>query len=100
MKYVVFTTAALYGLLHGLAAAFKARQSGFNTTAWMMLIGSALMIAALFLRDLGWIAALAGGALVCAAAMLNGKISGHFHGAHHVIRALITALIVVGFTLL
>ena len=100
MSYVVYTIAILYGLLHGIAAVAKARQSGFDAAAWLMLAGSTLMVCAPLLRSFGFISVLVGGALVCVAAMLNGKNSGNFHTAHHIVRILITALIAVGFALI
>ena len=100
MSYVVYTIAIVYGLLHGVAAMAKSKQSGFDTAAWLMLAGSALMICAPFARSFGFVAVLVGGALVCIAAMLNGRNSGNFHTLHHVVRISLTALIAVGFALI
>lgn len=78
--------------------------SGDNLPHLMMSFGSLLMLGAIVCcamnAPLDWLFALLGGLLICGAAIMNGKLSGHFHWQHHVIRGVITLVIIVGFALL
>ena len=103
---ILCAIAALFGLLHIIAAASqlgkkKKRRFVLN---WTMIIGGLLMIQAVVLcvfgSTLDWASALLGGLLVCFAAFMNGRRGGNMHKIHHLIRGVIAAAIVVGFLLL
>lgn len=78
--------------------------SGDNLPHLLMSFGSVLMLGAILCcamnAPLDWLFALLGGVLICGAAIMNGKLSGHLHWQHHVIRGVITLVIIVGFALL
>lgn len=100
MIYAVYAITALYAILSSIAALIQMKTSKEKTTSLIMLIGGVILIAAIFLHILktpySWIMAIAGGLEICAAAFINGKKSGSFHAVHHVIRFIITALLVAG----
>lgn len=89
----------MYAALSMLAAIVQMRTQARRDTPIMMLGGGILMIAAALLPGADWILALIGGALICAAAFLNGKRSGSFHIQHHIIRLALTMILVVGFVM-
>lgn len=101
MIYAVYAITALYAILSSIAALIQMKTSKGKATSLIMLIGGVILIAAIFLNILqipyGWIAAISGGLAICAAAFINGKKSGNFHAIHHVIRFIVTALLVTGF---
>ena len=104
---ILCAVAALFGLLHIIAAASQLGQKKKKKhyiSSWTMIIGGLLMIQAVVLcvfgSTLDWASALLGGLLVCLAALMNGRRSGNMHKVHHIIRAVIAAAIVVGFALL
>ena len=103
---ILCAIAALFGLLHIIAAASqlgKKKKKRF-ITSWTMIIGGLLMIQAVVLCVFGsaldWGSALLGGLFICFAAFMNGRRSGNMHKIHHIIRGVIAAAIVVGFILL
>ena len=103
---ILCVIAALFGLLHIIAAASqlgKKKKKRF-ITSWTMIIGGLLMIQAVVLCVFGsaldWGSALLGGLFICFAAFMNGRRSGNMHKIHHIIRGVIAAAIVVGFVLL
>lgn len=97
MRYVIGTVTVLYAALSMLAAIVQMKTQTRKDTSVMMLGGGILMIAAVILPGADWILAIIGGALICAAAFLNGKRSGNFHARHHVIRFALTLLLIIGF---
>lgn len=102
MRYAVYAVALIYALLCGYAACapLKAAEKQKGTSA-LMLAGSLILILAIILHAMetpySWAIVLAGGALICVAAFLNGKRSGTLHIWHHVVRFILTALLVLGF---
>lgn len=100
---ILCVLAALFGLLHIIAAASQFRKKRY-TGHMMMLIGGLLMLLADVLcvtgSPLDWEVALFGSMLICLNAVLNGRRSGNLHWQHHAVRALIAVGLVVGFALL
>lgn len=97
--------AALFGLLHIVAAASQLRKKKKHyLSTWTMIIGGLLMIQAVVLcvfgSHLDWGSALLGGLFVCFAALMNGRRSGNMHKLHHAVRGVIALALVVGFILL
>lgn len=96
--------AALFGLLHIVAAASQLGKKKQYISHWTMIIGGLLMIQAVVLCIFGsaldWASALLGGLFVCFAALMNGRRSGNMHKIHHLIRAIIVVGLVIGFALL
>lgn len=99
MRYIICGITILYAGLSMLAAAAQLKTAARKDTPIMMLSGGLILIAAVFLKSTDWIAAIIGGALICTAAFLNGKRGGNFHASHHIIRLVITLLLVIGFVL-
>ncbi len=101
MIYAFYTVTVIYAVLSSIAALIQMKTYGKITASLIMLIGGVILIAAIFLHILkiphGWIALTVGGLAICAAAFINGKKSGNFHAVHHIIRFIITALLVTGF---
>lgn len=100
---ILCALAALFGLLHIIAAASQLRKQRY-ASHWTMLIGSVMMLLAVVLcvtgSALDWTVALFGSLLVCFAALMNGRRGGNMHKLHHIVRALIVAAIAAGFALL
>ncbi len=104
MIYVVYAVTALYAVLSSAAALVQMKNSQEKIAPIIMLTGSIILITAIILHIMqapfSQAAAIAGGLAVCAAAFINGKKSGNFHAVHHVIRFIITVLLIIGFILL
>ena len=99
MRYLLYGITFLYAALSMLAAIVQIKTSRQKDTPIMMLCGGLLLIAAVFFKHTNWMIALVGGALICIAAFLNGKRSENFHVSHHIIRFIITLLLVIGFVI-
>lgn len=99
MTYVVKALAILFGLLHIAAAAVSVRRKKNCDTAAMMAFGSAVMAVSSVLPALDWLAAFAGGVLVCGAALLNGRRNGKVNLNHHAVRGAFAAIIVLGYVI-
>ena len=104
MKYVLVGIVAVYALLSVVASVHQLRTEKRKDTSVMMLCGALILIAAAVLQLLNqqfdWIVSIVGGALICAAAYMNGKRGESFHASHHIVRFVITVLFVIGFALL
>lgn len=104
MKMLILCVlAALFGLLHIVAAASQLRKQRY-TSHWTMLIGGVLMLLAVVLcvtgSALDWTVALFASLLICMAAFMNGRRSGNLHWQHHVIRVSEAIALVIGFMVL
>lgn len=97
MRYIICAVAILYAVLSMLAAVVFMRTAKRKDTSIMMLGGGILFILAAILQKADWILATVGGILICASAFMNGKRSGDFHARHHIIRFVLTLLLVLGF---
>lgn len=104
MKYVLYVITALYAILSAFAAIVQMKTAKQKSTSLMMLGGGLILIITVILHILNlrynWIAAVVGGILICAAAFINGKKSGNFHITHHIIRFIITLLLIIGYIML
>ena len=98
MQYFLFAAAALLGALHLIAALSQIKEKKHTFPA--MMLGSAMILLsavfALLHNPLDWMLMLCGGLLICLAAIKNGKDSGHFHLAHHLVRGGIVLLLTIG----
>lgn len=98
MRYVICAIAALFALLHLVAAVAQWKsQPESQPRSIIMLCGAGAMLAACVRTSLSWLPALCGGVLICTAAILNGRAAGKIHPAHHMVRIVIAALIVISF---
>lgn len=95
--YVIASIAAVYGGLSAIAALVQGKN---GDTCAMMIIGGCMMIAAaglcVYYYSFDWIISLTGSLLISIAALINGK-RGEFHAKHHVIRAVVEAILIIGF---
>lgn len=103
MRYVVSAVAVIYGVLTAIAALAgdKGRKNG-DTAAAMIIGGFGLISAAglcIFGFTFDWLTAFSGCVLISIAAFINGK-RGEFHAGHHIVRAIVEAVLIVGFILL
>ena len=103
MRIALCVVAALYALLSIVAAGAQLRTEKNRDTSLYMLSGGLFLFAAVLWYGIGmplaWAAALGGCLLIGAAALINGK-RGEFHALHHVVRAALTVLLVLGFAVL
>ena len=69
-----------------------------------MISGSLLLIAAVICNMIGqqfdYIIALLGCTAICAAATMNGRKSKQLHISHHIIRIMLSIILVIGFAVL
>ena len=104
MKIALYIVSAAFGGLSLLAAVSQMRSDKRPFSHIMMSVGSLGLFAAvdcgIAQQSFDWIPALAGGALICAAAVWNGKKSENFHIQHHIVRILLSLILIVGFILL
>ncbi len=104
MKTALYIVSIAFGGLSLVAAASQIRTDKRPYSHIMMAVGSLGLFAAVACgiagQDFDWIPALAGGALICAAAVWNGKKSGNFHIQHHIVRILLSLILVAGFILI
>lgn len=104
MQYVLYVLTALYAVLCVIAAVSQLKSTAKRDTPAMMLLGSAILLAAIPVQILfgawGWLLAIAGGILISLAAFQNGRRGGSFHLRHHIIRGVFTALLVLGYLFL
>lgn len=102
MLVAVSIFAILFGLLHLIAAIlqFQSKDPAARGSAIFMACGCISVLAAAITRLLGagWIICLellAGCAVICFAAYLNGKRAENFHLSHHIVRGGIAAALVI-----
>ncbi len=104
MKYALYVLAGLYAVLSVIAALTQLKTAKKKDAPVLMLSGGFLLAAAVVLQVAfgfwGWLPALIGGAMVSIAAYLNGSRSGKLHISHHIVRAVFTAALIIGFLLL
>ena len=104
MRYVLYAITALYGGLSFFAAFSQLKKAEQKNTHAMMALGGLILIAGIGLHIIhipfSWIATISGGALICITAVINGKKSGSFHITHHIIRFIVTLLLIIGFILI
>lgn len=95
------TVAVLFAVLHLIAAISQLIKKSSPAQAVLMLAGALGVLAAAIDCAMGgafdWLLMLAGGAMVCAAAIWNGKRSGAFHLSHHIVRAVVVIILILSF---
>ncbi len=103
MNYVVVAIAVVYALLCLYAAVNQLRRERRpkrRRSAWLMLAGAVVLIAAAVLElrgwDLAWLVMLIGGLLTCQAALINGRYSGRNKLQNHAVRFLIVIFFILG----
>lgn len=99
MRYIICGITVLYAVLSMFAAITQIKTATHKDTSIIMLCGGLLLVIATVFKNADWIIVIIGGMLICIAAFLNGKRSGNFHISHHIIRFIITLLLVIGFIL-
>ncbi len=91
----------LFGVLSGIAALSQMKKEKKSAPAVFMLIGSALLVAAVICniakQSFDFILALIGCIAICTAAICNGLKSEKFHIQHHAIRIALSLIVIVGF---
>lgn len=103
MKILLTAVSVLYAALSAFAALsqLKAERRGSHV---LMAAGGLVLIAAAVCCLLGRrgdvLAAASGCAMICAAAIWNGRQSGNFHIRHHVVRLILSLALTVGFLFL
>lgn len=99
MRILVVGVSAILAILSFIAAVSQLKTK--EPSHVLMAFGAAVLLAAVVINILSfgfdWIVGLIGAGMICAAAIWNGKRSGNFHIQHHVIRIVLSILIVVGF---
>lgn len=102
LEIAIYICAGLFALLHLIAAGSQLRR-GPLAPHLLMAAGSLGLGAAIFYSmDAGaydWLLALASCAMICGAAVWNGKRSGEFHLSHHITRIALALLLVIDFVL-
>lgn len=102
MRILVDIVSAAFAILSLIAAVSQRKTK--ETPHVIMASGAAVLLAAVVINVLNygfdWIIGLIGAGIICAAAIWNGKRSGNFHIQHHVIRIVLSILIVAGFVFL
>lgn len=104
MQVALCIASVFFGGLHIIAAVSQLKNDKKSVSAFIMITGSLLLLGAVIcnaLRNsLDYIPALLGCILICAAAIMNGVKSQKLHIPHHIIRAALSILLIVGFALL
>lgn len=99
MRYFICGITVLYAALSMFAAVIQLKTAVHKDTSIMMLCGGLLLVIATVFTKADWIIVIIGGMLICITAFLYGKRSGNLHISHHIIRFILTLLLVVGFIL-
>lgn len=101
MRILLCIVSAAFGALSMTAALSRIKAKESELSHVIMSVGSIFLIGAVIFNILNlgvdWIAALIGAAMICYAAVRNGKRNGNFHIQHHVIRIALSSVLVVGF---
>lgn len=118
MRIVISLVTFAFAALSGIAALIQIKKKdGGRSAGYLMFSGAAGLLAALCLKwmvlsagtvDAKWTAlsavavvgAVIGCALICVAALLNGKRNGVIHWQHHAVRLCVAALAVIGIALM
>lgn len=104
MKIALYILSAAAGGLSLSAALSQMKAEKRSSSHILMALGSLILLAAiacnLAKQSADWLLALLGTGMICTAAVWNGKRSGSFHLQHHVIRILISIILVIGYAVL
>ena len=103
MRILLCVISVAFGALSMTAALSRIKAKEGEISHVIMSAGSIFLIAAVIFNILNlgaeWIVALIGAAMICIAAVWNGKRNGNFHIQHHIIRIALSSVLVVGFIL-
>ncbi len=101
MRIILCAVGALFGALSMIASVSQLKHEKKPIPAAIMTTGSFLLIVAIICNFMGqWfdhIIALLGSIAICAAAIWNGIKSKQFHIQHHIIRIVLSTVLVIGF---
>lgn len=104
MRILLCIISAAFGALSMVAALSRIKAKEGELSHVIMSVGSFFLIGAVIFNILNlgidWIVALIGAAMICVAAVRNGKRNGNFHIQHHVIRIALSSVLVIGFACL
>ena len=104
MRIILCIISAAFGVLSMIAALSRIKAKEGELSHVIMSVGSIFLIGAVIFNILNlgidWIVALIGTAMICIAAVWNGKRNGNFHIQHHVIRIALSSVLVIGFACL
>ena len=104
MNVVLCIISVMFGGLSLIAAISQMRAGKKSLPAILMIVGSVILVSAVICNlaklQFDYVPALIGCMAICAAAICNGLKSGNFHVKHHVIRIILSLILIVGFALL
>lgn len=104
MRIILCIVSVLFGALSMTAAFSQVKSDQKPISAILMIIGSLLLLAAVICNILeqrsDYMIALPGCVAICAAAIWNGKRSGQLHIQHHIIRIVLSIVLIIGFVAL
>lgn len=104
MKIVLAVVSILFAALSAFAALSQLNRDEHRGSHLLMALGALLLAVAALGLLLDWqgrvLNASLGCAMICAAALWNGKKRGTLHPRHHVVRIALSLALVAGFLLL
>lgn len=104
MQIILCIVSALFGGLSLVAGIRQIKDEKKTTSALIMINGSMLLLAAVVCNIIGErldaIVAFLGCTAICAAAILNGIKSKQLHIHHHIIRIVLSVILMIGFVAL
>lgn len=104
MRILLCVISLAFGALSMTAALSRIKAKEGELSHVTMAVGSIFLIGSVIFNILNfgidWIVALIGTAMICIAAVWNGKRNGNFHIQHHVIRIALSFVLVIGFACL
>lgn len=104
MRIILCIVSVLFGGLSMIAAFSQVKSERKPVSAIIMITGSLLLLAAVICNIIGqrvdFIIALSGCSAICAAAIWNGVKGGQLHIQHHIIRIVLSLILIVGFAVL
>ena len=104
MQIVLCTISVLFGCLSLLASVSQIKNEKKLFPAALMAVGALVLLVSVICHINGqwfdFVFALFGTAAICAAAIWNGMKSRQFHVQHHVVRIILSLILVIGFAVL
>ena len=104
MKYVFYVIVSIYALLCGIAPMTKVKQWKTCPSMVSMLIGGITLGTSVVLHSSkfrnAWILALVALSCIAISAWRNGGIQGKRNLAHHIVRGVVSILLLIGFVVL
>ncbi len=104
MKILLCVVSVAFGILSMIASVSQMKNEKKPFSAILMALGSLVLLAAVICsisaQPFDYILALLGCLAMCAAAIWNGIKSKSFHIQHHIIRILLSLLLIIGFAFL